>query len=125
MEAETHGKSYLERQTCFLSQLLWLAFDYYYWLLITHPQEQGVYLMLLQTQYMPEKFYGHYGIPQCFGAVDGTDIMIKQPPGSSTDYINRKQARSHEVAWGGMGWQMPPLDKCILDFCHPYKFFYN
>ena len=50
-----------------------------------------------EVEHLTSQFYVHYGIPQCLGAVDGTHIMIKQPPGSSTDYINRKSTYSLNV----------------------------
>ena len=47
-----------------------------------------------EVEHLTSQFYGHYGIPQCLGAIDGTHIMIKQPCDSSTDYINRKSTYS-------------------------------
>ena len=32
-------------------------------------------------------FFNRFSIPQCLGAIDGTNISIKQPQESSTDYI--------------------------------------
>ncbi len=46
---------------------------------------------------LTSQFHRQHGIPQCLGAIDGTHIMIKQPPGSSTDYMNRKSTFSLNV----------------------------
>ena len=37
-----------------------------------------------------QQFYSKHGFPQCFGAVDGTHIFIKQPNKNATDSLNRK-----------------------------------
>lgn len=44
-----------------------------------------------------KKFSDRFGFPQCFGAVDGTHIDIKQPGHNATDFINRKSRYSLNV----------------------------
>ena len=44
-----------------------------------------------------QQFYSKHGFPQCFGAVDGTHIFIKQPNRSATDFLNRKSRFSVNV----------------------------
>ena len=44
-----------------------------------------------------KNFFSSYYIPQCLGAIDCTDIDIKQPTLNSTDYINRKSRFSLNV----------------------------
>lgn len=59
------------------------------------------YIRLPQTEEdvseLVSNFYSEFGIPQCFGAIDGTHVEIKQPTENSTDYINRKQKYSFNV----------------------------
>ena len=42
-------------------------------------------------------FYNKHGFPQCFGAIDGTHIYIKQPSETPVDYLNRKNRYSLNV----------------------------
>ena len=35
-------------------------------------------------------FYKQHGFPQCLGAIDGTQVNIKQPLENHIDYVNRK-----------------------------------
>ena len=42
-------------------------------------------------------FYNKHGFPQCFGAIDGTHIYIKQPSEIPMDYLNRKNRYSLNV----------------------------
>lgn len=44
-----------------------------------------------------EKFFLHFGFPQCLGAIDGTHVDIRQPEENSVDYINRKSRYSINV----------------------------
>lgn len=44
-----------------------------------------------------QQFYSKHGFPQCFGAVDGTHIFIKQPNKNATDFLNRKNRFSVNV----------------------------
>ena len=44
-----------------------------------------------------ESFYRVFGVPQCIGAFDGTQIDIKAPTQNPTDYINRKSQYSLKV----------------------------
>ena len=44
-----------------------------------------------------KKFSDRFHFPQCFGAVDGTHIDIKQPSCNATDFINRKSRYSLNV----------------------------
>ena len=37
-----------------------------------------------------QQFYSKHGFPQCFGAVDGTHIFLKQLNENATDFLNRK-----------------------------------
>ena len=36
------------------------------------------------------KFYLFRGLPQCIGAIDGTDVPIKEPMENASDFIKRK-----------------------------------
>ena len=44
-----------------------------------------------------QQFYSKHGFPQCFGAVDGTHIFIKQPNKNATDFLNRNNRFSVNV----------------------------
>ena len=43
-----------------------------------------------EVQYKVKKFFDRFQFPQCFCAVDGTHIKLKQPGYSAVDFINRK-----------------------------------
>ena len=44
-----------------------------------------------------KQFHDRFQFPQCFGAVDGTHINIKQPGHNAVDFINRKSQYSLNV----------------------------
>ena len=57
------------------------------------------------------EFKAKWGVPQCFGAIDGTHIPVSVPSENHTDYYNRK------------GWYSMPIqglvdaNYCFLDIC--------
>ena len=51
----------------------------------------------MNTSNLLKHFYNIHGFPQCFGAIDGTHIDIKQPKVNSTDYLNRNHRYSLNV----------------------------
>lgn len=46
---------------------------------------------------LTQTFFDAHGFPQCFGAIDGTRVEIKEPREHYTDYINRKGYSSIDI----------------------------
>ena len=57
------------------------------------------------------EFKAKWGVPQCFGAIDGTHIPVSVPSENHMDYYNRK-------GWYSMLIQgLVDANYCFLDIC--------
>ena len=88
---------------------------------IVHETCSGMVSVLLKTYIkfptgdnidnVVREFKGKWGVPQCFGAIDGTHIPVSVPSNNHTDYYNRK-------GWYSMIIQgLVDVSYCFLDIC--------